>query len=129
MGFILLAVTITNIKVLLLYLLIYTVVLLNIFGLLFIFIKNNNKSELNFLHQFIYIKKSNLILTFSFIISLFSLLGIPPLSGFFGKFFVFIFALNLKLYFLVFIGLLLSVISCFYYLRLIKIMSFNNTKN
>jgi len=129
MGFILLAVTITNIKVLLLYLLIYTVVLLNIFGLLFIFIKNNNRSELNFLHQFIYIKKSNLILTFSFIISLFSLLGIPPLSGFFGKFFVFIFALNLKLYFLVFIGLLLSTISCFYYLRLIKIMSFNNTKN
>lgn len=128
-GFILLALILNNVEGLLLYLVIYTIILLNIFGALFLFIKRNNKAQLNFLNQFIYVKKSNIILVYCFIISIFSLLGIPPLSGFFGKFFIFLNAVFYNFYFLVLLGLILSTFSCFYYLRLIKIISFNNNKN
>jgi NADH-quinone oxidoreductase subunit N len=53
---------------------------------------------------------------------LFSLIGIPPLAGFWGKFYVFTAAVNAKLFVLAVIGVLASVVSAFYYLRIIKIM-------
>ena len=53
---------------------------------------------------------------------LFSLIGIPPLAGFFGKFYVFAAAIEAKLYWLAVIGIVTSVVSAFYYLRIIKIM-------
>ena len=56
-------------------------------------------------------------------------MGVPPLSGFIGKFFIFITVIGEKYFFLVFITLFFTIISCFYYLRLIKIVSFNNNKN
>jgi NADH-quinone oxidoreductase subunit N len=56
-------------------------------------------------------------------------MGIPPLSGFIGKFFILISLIEENFFFLAFIMLLFTVISCFYYLRLIKIISFNNNKN
>jgi NADH-quinone oxidoreductase subunit N len=56
-------------------------------------------------------------------------MGIPPFSGFIGKFFIFITAIGENFFFLVFITLFFTIISCFYYLRLIKIVSFNNNKN
>jgi NADH-quinone oxidoreductase subunit N len=56
---------------------------------------------------------------------LFSLIGIPPLGGFFGKFYVFSAAIEAKLFLLAIIGILASVVSAFYYLRLVKIMYFD----
>ncbi len=53
---------------------------------------------------------------------LFSLAGIPPLAGFFGKFFVFVAAIKEGLVALAVIGVLASVVGAFYYLRIIKIM-------
>ena len=53
---------------------------------------------------------------------LFSLIGIPPLGGFFGKFYVFAAAIEAKLYWLAVIGIVTSVVSAFYYLRIIKVM-------
>ncbi len=55
-----------------------------------------------------------------------SMAGIPPLAGFFGKLFVFKAALQAELYTLVIIAVLCSVVSAFYYLRIIKIMYFDN---
>jgi NADH-quinone oxidoreductase subunit N len=128
MGFIILALILNNIDGLLLYLFIYLLISLNIFVILFLLVKQNN-TKISFINQLVYLKKNNYILSLGLTLSLFSLAGIPPLAGFFGKFFVFINAVNLNLYLLVFLGLILSTISCFYYLRIIKLINFNNFKN
>ncbi len=58
-------------------------------------------------------------------IFMFSLAGIPPLAGFFGKIYVFIAAIDAKLYGLAVIGVLTSVVGAFYYLRIVKLMYFD----
>lgn len=59
---------------------------------------------------------------------MFSLAGIPPLAGFFAKYFVFVAAIEAKLYALAIIGVLASVIGAYYYLRIIKVMWFDEAK-
>jgi NADH-quinone oxidoreductase subunit N len=59
-------------------------------------------------------------------ILMFSLAGIPPLAGFFAKFYVFLAAIEAELYPLAVIGVLASVVGAFYYLRIIKIMYFDD---
>lgn len=56
---------------------------------------------------------------------MFSMAGIPPMAGFFGKLFIFQAAIDVKLYALAIVGVLASVVSAFYYLRIIKIMYFD----
>ncbi|MFN4273861.1 MAG: NADH-quinone oxidoreductase subunit NuoN [Aliihoeflea sp.] len=56
---------------------------------------------------------------------MFSLAGIPPLAGFWGKWYVFLAAINAELYALAIIGVLASVVGAYYYLRIIKIMWFD----
>ena len=59
---------------------------------------------------------------------MFSLAGIPPLAGFFAKFYVFAAAIESHLYFLAVVGVLSSVVGAYYYLRIIKIMYFDESK-
>jgi NADH-quinone oxidoreductase subunit N len=59
---------------------------------------------------------------------MFSLAGIPPLAGFFGKYFVFLAAIEAKLYALAVIGVVGSVVGAFYYLRIVKVMWFDDAK-
>ena len=61
----------------------------------------------------------------SMAIMMFSLAGIPPMAGFFGKLFVFQAAIDAGLYMMAMFGVLTSVIAAFYYLRIIKIMYFD----
>lgn len=56
---------------------------------------------------------------------MFSLAGIPPLAGFFAKYFVFVAAIEAKLYALAIIGVLSSVVGAYYYLRIVKVMWFD----
>ena len=56
---------------------------------------------------------------------MFSLAGVPPLAGFFAKFYVFQAAIQANLYFLAVIGVLSSVVAAFYYLRIVKMMYFD----
>lgn len=56
---------------------------------------------------------------------MFSLAGVPPLAGFFGKFYVFLAAVDAKLYWVAVVGVLASVVAAFYYLRIVKIMYFD----
>ena len=57
---------------------------------------------------------------------MFSMAGIPPLAGFFGKWYVFLAAVNAGLIPLAIIGVLTSVVGAFYYLRIIKLMYFED---
>ena len=72
--------------------------------------------------------KNHPLLSFSFLIVLFSLAGIPPLAGFFAKFYIFTAVIEESMYFLAIVGLLSTVIAAFYYLRLIKIIYFDIEK-
>jgi NADH-quinone oxidoreductase subunit N len=56
---------------------------------------------------------------------MFSMAGIPPLAGFFGKLYVFLAAIQAELYTLAVIGVLTSVIAAYYYLRIVKVMYFD----
>jgi len=58
-------------------------------------------------------------------ILMFSLAGIPPLAGFWAKWYVFLAAINANLYALAVIGVLASVVGAYYYLRIIKVMWFD----
>nr|WP_206374605.1 NADH-quinone oxidoreductase subunit NuoN [Sneathiella chinensis] len=69
--------------------------------------------------------KSRPMMALMLMIFMFSLAGIPPLAGFFGKFYVFVSAVNAGLYALAIIGLLTSVVGAFYYIRIVKIMYFD----
>ncbi len=57
-----------------------------------------------------------------FALILFSLIGLPPLAGFIGKFAIFASLVDAQMYLLLTIGVLNSVLSLFYYLRVIKVM-------
>jgi NADH-quinone oxidoreductase subunit N len=72
--------------------------------------------------------KTRPMLAASLAIFMFSLAGIPPLAGFFGKLFVFRAAINSGLYALAVLGVLASVVGAFYYLRIIKIMYFDEPR-
>ncbi|HEX2655980.1 MAG TPA: NADH-quinone oxidoreductase subunit NuoN [Xanthobacteraceae bacterium] len=64
-------------------------------------------------------------LAFFFAMLLFSLAGVPPLAGFFGKFYVFLAAIKAGLYVLAVIGVLASVVGAYYYLTIVKVMYFD----
>tara|TARA_B100000886_G_scaffold339237_1_gene304099 strand:- start:1894 stop:3309 length:1416 start_codon:yes stop_codon:yes gene_type:complete len=82
------------------------------------------------------ISKKHPILAISLLIILFSLAGVPPLGGFFAKFYVFLAVVENEMYALAIIGLLTTVMSAFYYLKIIKtiyfddnVITFETTKN
>jgi len=108
------------------YLTIYLVMNLGIFGCIFMMKRENifyeNINDLSGL------SKNHPLLAFSFLILLFSLAGIPPLAGFFAKFYIFLVVIKAEMFALAIIGLLTTVISAFYYLRIIKIIYFDKPK-
>ena len=69
--------------------------------------------------------RSRPMMAFILAMLMFSLAGIPPLAGFFGKFYVFAAAMEAGLYTLAIIGVLTSVVGAFYYLRIVKLMYFD----
>ena len=108
------------------YLIIYLVMNLGAFGCILMMKRENifyeNINDLSGL------SKNHPILALSFLIILFSLAGIPPLAGFFAKFYIFMAVIESKMFALAIIGLLTTVVSSFYYLRIIKIIYFDRPK-
>ena len=74
------------------------------------------------------LSKNHPLLAFSMMVILFSLAGIPPLAGFFAKFYIFMAVIQQSMYFLAVVGLLSTVVAAFYYLRIIKIIYFDPEK-
>ena len=108
------------------YMTIYLVMNLAFFSCLFMLRRNNEYYEK--IDDLSGLSKNHPILSFSLLIILFSLAGIPPLAGFFAKFYIFMAVIEQSMYFLAVIGLLSTVIAAFYYLRIIKIIYFDPEK-
>ncbi len=108
------------------YITIYLVMNLAFFSCLFM-LKRNDEYYEN-IDDLSGLSKNHPLLSLSLLVVLFSLAGIPPLAGFFAKFYIFVAVINEKMYFLAIVGLLATVIAAFYYLRIIKIIYFDPEK-
>jgi len=109
-----------------LYITIYIFMNLAFFSCLFM-LKKNDKYYEN-IEDLSGLSKNHPLFSFCLLIILFSLAGIPPLAGFFAKFYIFMAVIENSMYFLAIIGLLSTVIAAFYYLRIIKIIYFDPEK-
>ena len=69
--------------------------------------------------------KTHPMLALGIVVFMFSMAGIPPLAGFFGKFYIFIAAIEAGLYALAIVGVLTSVVAAFYYLRIVQMVYFD----
>ena len=126
-GYVLIALAAANndgVKSAAIYMFIYMIMNISVFTILLSLKKSNqyieNISDLDGL------SKSNPIISISLAIIMLSMAGIPPFIGFFGKFYVFVAAIESGLYLLSILGVLASVISAYYYLRIIKVMYFDD---
>ena len=108
------------------YITIYILMNLGLFSCL-LMMKRNNEYYEN-IEDLSGLSKNHPLLSLSLLIILFSLAGIPPLAGFFAKFYIFKSVIEQSMYFLAVVGLLSTVVAAFYYLRLIKIMYFDEEK-
>jgi len=108
------------------YITIYVLMNLGLFSCL-LMMKRNNKYYEN-IDDLSGLSKNHPLLSLSLLIILFSLAGIPPLAGFFAKFYIFKSVLEQSMYFLAIVGLLSTVVAAFYYLRIIKIIYFDKEK-
>ena len=107
------------------YIAIYVVMNIGAFSCLYLLKKDGEYKEN--ISDLSGISRKHPILAISFLIILFSLAGIPPLGGFFAKFYVFTAVVEQKMYALAIIGLLTTVISAFYYLKIIKTIYFDDS--
>ena len=124
-GFVLMGVasgTDKGVSAVLIYMVLYIIMNIGVF----VFILNMERNgvavtTINSLNLYNNVSKSQ---TLFLTILLFSLAGIPPLAGFFGKFFIFNAAINAGLSWLAVMGGIASVIAAFYYLRIVYLMYF-----
>ncbi len=105
------------------YLAIYLVMNLGVFACILSMHRSDGMVEE--IEELAGLSRNNPMMAFLLAMLMFSLAGIPPLAGFFAKFYVFLAAINAGLYTLAVIGVLSSVVGAYYYLRIIKIMYFD----
>ena len=107
------------------YLAIYMVMTLGVFAIILMMKRRDimveNVSDLAGLG------KSHPMMAFAMLIFMFSLAGIPPLAGFWGKLYIFMAAIEAKLFWPAVLGVLASVVASYYYLRIVKVMYFDES--
>ena len=108
------------------YITIYIIMNLGLFSCLLMMKRNNQYYES--IDDLSGLSKNHPLLSLCLLVILFSLAGIPPLAGFFAKFYIFKSVLEQSMYFLAIVGLLSTVVAAFYYLRIIKIIYFDKEK-
>ena len=127
MGFILVGLAAGNesgTQAVLLYLTVYLFMNIGTFACILAMRKQGRMIE--DIDQLAGLSRTNPIMAISITIFMFSMAGIPPLAGFFGKYFIFKAAIEADLYTLAVLGVLASVVSSYYYLRIVKLMYFDN---
>ncbi|MFC3051114.1 NADH-quinone oxidoreductase subunit NuoN [Kordiimonas pumila] len=112
-----------GIEALLIYIAIYLTMTLGTFAA--VLTMRRNESMVEKITDLAGLSRNNLPMALAIAIFMFSLAGIPLLAGFWGKWFVFLAAVQAGLWPLALIGLLSSVVSAYYYLRIVKIMFFD----
>ena len=105
------------------YMLIYLAMTLGSFA--FILAMRRKEGHVEEIGDLAGLSNTNPVMALIFTVLMFSLAGIPPLAGFWAKWYVFLAAINSGLYALSVIGVLTSVVGAYYYLRIIKIMWFD----
>lgn len=119
--------TVEGVQALLVYLFVYIAMNLNMFALVLSGIRRDQLHGvpgLKWITDLSFLAKTNPLLAVTFTVTLFSMAGIPPLAGFYSKASLFFAAMSSHLYVVAVIGVVCSVLSCFYYIRLVKIMYF-----
>ena len=108
------------------YILIYAAMNIGIFA--FVFLMKRKGKYVEEISELSGVSKNHPLTSLSLMIILFSLAGIPPLAGFFAKFYIFMAVVESGMYTLAIVGLVTTVVSAFYYIRIIKIMYFDDPK-
>jgi|TARA_B110000444_G_scaffold250497_1_gene277016 proton-translocating NADH-quinone oxidoreductase chain N len=116
--------TVEGLHAVLLYLVLYVIMTVNIFAIILSSIDHAKTSRVKYIQDLGFLGQTHPVLAVTLSATLFSMAGIPPLAGFCSKFYLFFAAMSSSLYSLAILGVLTSVVSCFYYIRLIKIMYF-----
>lgn len=119
--------TFDGLKVMFYYFIIYIISSLSIWSIYFLIKvkrKNNNEKYNKDLGDFSLLHESNKTLAYAAVISIFSIAGIPPMIGFLAKVNIFLTLIISSMYFIAFINIVASVVSTFYYIRIIKIIFF-----
>lgn len=116
-----------GIESMLVYLSIYVIMTLGTFGCILAMRRSGTHVER--IDDLAGLSKSNPLMAAALAIFMFSMAGIPPLAGFFGKLYVFLSAVEAELYSLAVIGVLSSVVGCYYYIRIIKVMYFDTSED
>ena len=107
------------------YMLIYLVMTLGTFA--FILAMRRKEGNVENIDELAGLSSTNPVMATILTVQMFSLAGIPWLAGFFGKWYVFLAAIDADLYALAVIGVLASVVGAYYYIRIIKIMWFDES--
>ena len=110
----------------LIYISIYAVMNIGVFACIFLMKRNGKYIE--DIQELSGASKNHPLMSLSLLIILSSLAGIPPMAGFFAKFYVFMAVIESGMFTLAVIGLVTTVVSAFYYIRIIKIMYFDDPK-
>ena len=110
----------------LIYISIYAVMNIGVFACIFLMKRNGKYIE--DIQELSGASKNHPLMSLSLLIILSSLAGIPPMAGFFAKFYVFMAVVESGMFTLAVIGLVTTVVSAFYYIRIIKIMYFDDPK-
>jgi NADH-quinone oxidoreductase subunit N len=127
MGFALIGLaagTTEGVQGVLVYMAIYLTMTLGVFAVILSMRRSTGMVET--IDQLSGLARTNPTMAFFMAMLLFSMAGVPPLAGFFAKFYVFLAAIKAGLYILAVIGVLASVVGAYYYLLIIKIMYFDD---
>jgi len=118
--------TVIGVQGVIVYMVIYTAMTLGCFA--FILAMNNREGYVESIYDLAGLARNNPFMASIMTLHLFSLASIPPLAGFFGKWYTFSAAVGAGLVPLAVVGMLSSVVGAFYYLRMIKLMWFDEPK-
>ena len=131
MGYALLVLATGNanqISSLLVYVVIYIITNIGFFSCL-INLQSSSDNKIINIDDLSGLSEHHPVMAFGVSMFMFSFAGIPPLAGFFGKYLIFISVIEEGMIFLAVFGLVASVIGAFYYLRIVKIMFFDDSKH